>query len=146
MIQKIKTLIIALSLSLGLAAPLAVPAMVSAAGNVDTGNTINTGLCKGVTDASGSGGQAECFNTDTNGDNSLSNIARKIINIFSIIVGIVAVIMVIYGGFRYITSGGDSGRVGNAKNTLIYAVIGLIIVALAQFLVHFVLSTSSQAV
>lgn len=143
MIQKIKTLVIALSLGVGLLAPVALPAAVSAA--ADTTNTINSGLCKGVTDATGSAGGG-CFSTDTNGEGTLANLARKIINIFSIIVGIVAVIMVIYGGFRYITSGGDSGRVGNAKNTLIYAVIGLIIVALAQFLVHFVLTTTVQAV
>jgi hypothetical protein len=51
--------------------------------------------------------------------------------------------MIIYGGFRYITSGGDSGRVGNAKNTLIYAIIGLVIVALAQLIVHFVLNQAT---
>lgn len=145
MIKKIKIALVSLALSLGLLAPLAVPAVVSAAADVSPNQTINTGLCKGVTDASGTAAQG-CFTTDTSGDNTLSALAKKVINIFSIIVGIVAVIMVIYGGFRYITSGGDSGRVGNAKNTLIYAVIGLIIVALAQFLVHFVLSTSTQAV
>ena len=64
---------------------------------------------------------------------------------FSIIVGAVSIIMIIYGGFRYITSGGDSGRVGNAKNTLLYAIVGLIIVAIAQIIVHFVVSTSSDA-
>jgi len=35
--------------------------------------------------------------------------------------------MIVYGGFKYITSGGDSGKVGGAKNTLIYAIIGLIV-------------------
>ena len=52
---------------------------------------------------------------------------------------IAAVIMIIWGGFRYVTSGGDSNKVSSAKNTIIYAVIGLIIVALAQFIVKFVL-------
>jgi hypothetical protein len=132
-------------MSLGLLAPALVPAVAFAA--ADTTNTINQGLCTGVTDATGtSGTSGGCFNTDPNGSNSLASLAKKIINVISIIVGIVAVIMIIYGGFRYITSGGDSGRVGNAKNTLIYAIIGLIIVALAQFLVHFVLTTSTQAV
>ncbi len=144
MIRKIKIALISLALSLGLVAPLAMPAVVSAA---NTTNTVTSGVCTGVTDATGNAGSSGgCFGTDTNGESSLKTIATKVINVFSIIVGIVAVIMVIYGGFRYITSGGDSGRVGNAKNTLIYAIIGLIIVALAQFLVHFVLSTSTQAV
>jgi hypothetical protein len=142
MIQKIKLAMTALSLSLGLMAPLAMAGVASA---IDTQNTINTGLCNGVTDATGSAGSG-CFTTDQTGTDSLKTIATKIINVFSIIVGIVAVIMIIYGGFRYITSGGDSGRVGNAKNTLIYAIVGLIIVALSQFLVHFVLTTTAQSV
>ncbi len=142
MIHRIKTLIIALSLGLGILAPLAIPAVVSAAA---TPNNITKGLCDGVTDATGNAGQG-CYTTDPNGQGSLKALAARIISIISIIVGIVAVIMIIYGGFRYITSGGDSGRVGNAKNTLIYAIIGLIIVALAQFLVHFVLTTATTAV
>jgi hypothetical protein len=52
--------------------------------------------------------------------------------------------MIIYGGFKYITSGGDSGNVSGAKNTLVYAIVGLIIVALAQFIVHYVLSTAAS--
>ena len=143
MIKKIKSLIMTLSISVGLLAPIGVPAVASAL--TDVNNNINSGLCKGVTDAAG-GSDSNCFDQDVNGQTSLESIARKIINLFSIIVGIVAVIMIIYGGFRYITSGGDSGRVGNAKNTLIYAIIGLIIVALAQFIVHFVLTSTTQSV
>lgn len=79
------------------------------------------------------------------GTEGINNIVRDIINIFSIIVGIVSVIMIIYGGFRYVTSGGDSGNVGNAKNTIIYAIIGLVIVALAQFIVQFVLDKVTTA-
>jgi len=52
---------------------------------------------------------------------------------------VVAVIMIIIGGFRYITSGGNDTSITSAKNTILYAVIGLVIVALAQVLVHFVL-------
>ena len=63
----------------------------------------------------------------------------SIINLFSLIIGIIAVIMVIVSGFRYITSNGDSNAIGTAKNTLIYAIVGLIIVALAQVIVRFVL-------
>ena len=48
--------------------------------------------------------------------------------------------LIIYGGFKYISSGGDSGKVTEAKNTIIYAVIGLVVVALAQFIVQFVLN------
>jgi uncharacterized membrane protein len=61
------------------------------------------------------------------------------VQILSFIVGIVAIISIILAGFKYITSGGDSNRVGNAKQTLIYAIVGIIVAALAQVLVHFVL-------
>lgn len=54
-------------------------------------------------------------------------------------VGIVAVIMLIYGGFRYVMSGGDSKKVTDAKNTILYAIIGLIVAVLAYAIVHFVL-------
>jgi uncharacterized membrane protein len=64
------------------------------------------------------------------------------INILSVVVGVIAVIMIIVGGFRYITSGGASEKVTSAKNTIMYAVIGLIIVALSQVIVQFVLDQS----
>ena len=75
----------------------------------------------------------------------LPEILTQIINIFSWIVGVVSVIMIIYGGFRYITSGGDSNGVTAAKNTILYAIIGLVIVALSQVIVQFVLTKSNEA-
>jgi hypothetical protein len=71
---------------------------------------------------------------------SLNKLVTNIINILSVIVGVVAVIMIIIGGFKYITSGGDSNNTASAKNTIIYAIVGLIIVALAQVIVRFVLA------
>jgi hypothetical protein len=82
--------------------------------------------------------EADCAKFDAGGN--LNDLVTKIVNILSVIVGIVAVIMIIIGGFKYITSGGDSNRVASAKNTIIYAIVGLIIVALAQVIVRFVLS------
>jgi cytochrome bd-type quinol oxidase subunit 2 len=69
----------------------------------------------------------------------VNNTITLVINIFSIVVGIVAVIMIVLGGLKYITSGGDSNNVTSAKNTILYAVVGLVVVALAQFIVRFVL-------
>lgn len=65
---------------------------------------------------------------------------KTIINLLSYVVGIVSVIMIIIGGFKYITSGGGSEGVASAKSTIIYALIGLVVVILAQFLVQFVLA------
>ncbi len=73
------------------------------------------------------------------------DIVNSIINIFSWVVGAISVIMLIFGGFKYITSGGDSGKITSAKNTIIYALVGLVIVALSQVLVNFVLRKSIDA-
>ena len=69
----------------------------------------------------------------------VNKVIHSIINFLSIIVGVVAVIMIIIGGLRYITSGGSDTGVTSAKNTILYAIIGLIIVAFAQILTRFVL-------
>ena len=81
---------------------------------------------------------------DSDGDKVDSTISN-IINLASLVVGVVAVIMVIVGGFKYVTSQGDSGGITSAKNTIIYAVVGLIIVALAQVIVRFVVNKTSDS-
>jgi hypothetical protein len=63
------------------------------------------------------------------------------VNILLFLIGAVAVIMIIFGGFRYVISGGDSSAVTSAKNTILYAIIGLIIAALAYAIIDFVLNT-----
>lgn len=76
----------------------------------------------------------------------LTSIANTIVNILSIVVGVAAVIMIIVAGYKYIVAGGDSGKVTSAKNTLIYAIVGLIIASLAQLIVHTVLTTSDKVI
>jgi hypothetical protein len=139
MLQKIKQYLLITASTLMLAVPALVPAVASAA-CTNTANEIASGASQAANN--GSTTTIACGQS-TDATTGIATVASQIVNIFSIIVGIVAVIMIIYGGFRYITSGGDSGSVGNAKNTLIYAIVGLIIVALAQLIVHFVLNTTS---
>lgn len=74
---------------------------------------------------------------------TIDNTIENIVNLISIIVGIVAVIMIIYAGFRYITSAGNQESIKSAKSTLLYAVVGLVIVALAQIIVAFVLDQAT---
>ena len=81
----------------------------------------------------------------SNGTSGLNGLLATTINILSIIVGVAAVIMIIIGGFRYITSGGESSSTASAKNTIIYALIGLVIAVIAQLLVQFVLNKVSKA-
>lgn len=90
------------------------------------------------------GGTCEQFDASSSGDKSITDAITLIVNIVSIVVGVVAVIMIIWGGLRYITSGGESSKITSAKNTIIYALIGLVVVALAQFIVHFVLAKASN--
>lgn len=121
--------------------PLAVPALASAATNGDIQSCLKQGT---NLDAGTVTTGADCTNTDVaGGATNINKLIKTIINIFSLIVGIVAVIMIIIGGLRYITSGGDSGNVSSAKNTIIYALIGLVVVALAQFIVQFVLDKAT---
>lgn len=76
-----------------------------------------------------------------NGEAGVSTLVKSIINILSVVVGVVGVIFVVISGFKYVTSGGDSGSVSSAKSTLIYALVGLVIAASAQVLVRFVLKS-----
>lgn len=143
MIGKLKNMIIVAIASFGLLVPAAAAVTVASAAAVTT--PITNSVCQGVNNAVNNNNSSDC-GTAGSGGTDLSTIASKIVNLFSIVVGIIAVIMIIYGGFRYITSGGESSNVGNAKNTIIFAIVGLIIVALAQFIVHFVLNTTSSSV
>jgi hypothetical protein len=79
------------------------------------------------------------------GQTAVSNIISLAVSTLSYIVGAVAVIMIILAGFKYVKSGGDSNNISSAKSTLVYALVGLAIAALAQLLVHFVLNASTQA-
>lgn len=140
MLKKIKTFIIVTVASLSFAAPALVPAFASVA----FADNISNAVCGGTNIAANGTASIDC-STQGSGQ-SVAALATRIVNLLSIIVGVVAVIMIIVGGFRYITSGGESGNVSGAKNTLIYAIVGLVIVALAQFIVHFVLNAATNSV
>ncbi len=72
----------------------------------------------------------------------VDSLVVTIINIFSLVVGVISVIMIIVGGLKYILSAGDASNVTSAKNTILYAVVGLVIVAFAQVIVAFVIDTA----
>jgi hypothetical protein len=143
MIQKLKSKLLILASLLMLALPVAVPAMASAqctAGSTASNDCIQGGLCQGAQSLVVQQGTQTCTEQGT----GITGLIKTIINVLSIIVGVVAVIMIIIGGFRYITSGGKQESVTGAKNTILYAVIGLVIVALAQIIVRFVLTKTTN--
>ncbi len=132
--KQFNTWFVGVSLSLMLALGFAAPAFAQ-----DAQQQINNGLCSGsnlqFTDTPG-----QCSVAGSDATDRINSIVHTIVNLLSAIVGIVAVIMIIVGGFRYVTSGGNDTSVTSARNTILYAVIGLVIVALAQLIVRFTLS------
>lgn len=123
-----------LSLILALLAPVAVPALASAAcPSPKSGGDAKNQVLIGVGE------------TDKNCDGSgVTDFVATIVDIISLIIGVAAIIVIIISGFKYITSGGDSSKVSSAKSTLIYALVGVAIAAVAQLLVHFVLFQASN--
>ncbi len=140
MIRKLRMIVLQLSaLSL-----LLVPAL-AITGSVSAQSAIQNGVCQGA-DLEFKSDPGECSaTTSEDGEQKVNDLIKDIINIFSIVVGVVAVVMIIYGGFRYITSGGDSGNVTTAKNTILYALVGLLIVVFAQVVVKFILGKITSA-
>lgn len=138
MIQRMKrALVSVIALSVVATPALMLPVTVAAQGT-DINNGLTCGVDLNLTD--------QTCPTSTTQTSDLQGLLNTVINIFSLIVGVIAVVMIIVGGLRYITSGGDSGKVSAAKTTIIYALVGLVIVALAQLIVHFVLSQATNIV
>ncbi len=139
MVQKIKLLLlttfslVALSPTAALAAT---PAATPLDCNITPPKTTQEAIQCGTDNAAGAPANA----TPTSINTTIGNV----VNLISVAVGIAAVIMMIIGGFRYITSGGNQESIKSAKNTLLYAIIGLVIVALAQTIVAFTLNKATQ--
>lgn len=79
-------------------------------------------------------------NNPTNPVSGSEGVLVTILNILSFMVGVASVLMVILGGLKYVTSNGDSNSVSSAKNTVLYALIGLAVFASSQLIIRFVLS------
>lgn len=72
------------------------------------------------------------------GNNNLESSVRNIVNVLLFLLGMVAVIMIVIGGIRYVISGGDSAQTKAAKDTILYSVVGLVVAILAYAIVNFV--------
>jgi hypothetical protein len=70
---------------------------------------------------------------------SLTGMIRTGVNILLFITSAIAVVMIIYGGIKYVTSRGEAADVASAKNTILYAVVGLVVAILAYAIVGFVI-------
>jgi len=115
----------------------ALPGTVLAANAVDQAcsglNSLSTSnICCGTGQASSCG----------NGQASVNKIVASVTKLISYIVGAVAVLVIIFAGFRFITSGGSNENTNSARNMILYAIIGLAVAVLAQLIVHYAINTS----
>ena len=92
----------------------------------------NMTLSGGVSNSQGEGVPGELTGSD--------GVFEVVVNVLLFIIGAVSVIMLIYGGIRYTTSGGNTNSVTAAKNTVIYSIVGLVISILAYAIVNFVVT------
>ncbi|HEY0964883.1 MAG TPA: hypothetical protein VGE13_00185 [Candidatus Saccharimonadales bacterium] len=124
--KRIQLMIIAVLAVSSLAfAPLA-PSAVSAASPQEE-------ICNG-TGGTWSGGT--CTKA---GEKDLGVRIQDIVNVLLFVLGAIAVIVIVISGIKYATSDGDSGKISSAKNTILYAVVGLVVAILAYAIVNFVI-------
>ena len=142
-IKKISKGLAVVGLLLGLATAFAAPTSYAAVDCSDPKNVADP-ACSAV---SGAKGEA-CKGLEATGTTNCGNVAgsnfedilKAIINILTVAVGAICVVMIIIGGFRYVVSAGDSNATAGAKNTILYALVGLVVVIFARTIVGFVLS------
>ena len=105
-------------------------------------------VCKDQTAASPGGVPSVCKDAEAarTGPNSGSNplvgqggLITTYIHILALVIGIGSVIVIMLAGLRFITSSGDPQALATARNTILYAIVGLVVAALAQAVVTFVL-------
>ena len=117
-----------------LAGLLAVPMLalgISAATPIAQVSAVGT-IQDGANAAKGTGQSSDLFGPD--------GLFKTITNAALYLIGAISVLMLIYGGIRYTISGGDSKAVTDAKNTILYAIIGIIVALLAFAIVNWVLT------
>lgn len=103
--------------------------------------SFNQGLADGANAAQGKDQQGDA--STLFGNAGQGGIFRTITNVLLFLIGAISVIMLIIGGIRYVVSGGDSTAVQNAKNTILYAIVGVVVAILAYAVVNFVVSSFS---
>ena len=127
-----------LLITLGFLSLLLAPAVIltSHAGAVEIFSNCGSGSVGGSPDVCGDV-SAQGGNNGTN--NPIVDIIKGAINIISIVVGIGAVIGIVLSGVRLITASGDANAIASARTGLVYSLIGVLVTALAQAIVAFVL-------
>ncbi len=131
-----KRLLTSLTLIVALVTPLLAVSTVPAYAQGKNDACVAVG---GTLDAAGN-----CVSSDPNDKKTVTDVIKTVIEILSFIVGALAIIMIIVGGIRYVTSGGDANSISAAKNTILYAIVGLVIAVLAEAMVRFVFTKATK--
>lgn len=129
--KSLQSLLIVPVLALGVS--LALPALNTATVGAQCTSDASGGLAGGANCSKGEDQGADLFGPN--------GIFKTITNVLLFVIGAISVIMLIIGGIRYTVSNGDSAAVTSAKNTILYAVIGIIVAILAYALVNFVITS-----
>lgn len=116
---------------------LVVVAPLSYAATDQVCNENKVSISEGVDCAKGKDQSANLFGK--------TGIFKTVTNVLLFLIGAVSVIMLIVGGIRYVLSGGDSTAVTAAKNTILYAIIGIIVALLAYAIVNFVVTSFADS-
>lgn len=124
------------STSIIFGAMIATGGMVSVLSATSVSADTTSKIKQGVTDS----GAKSTDNTQ-----GLLSTIKIVVNILLFIIGAIAVIMIIIAGFRMVTANGDSGTISQARNTVLYAVIGIIVAFMAFAIVNFVASQLEKA-
>ena len=83
--------------------------------------------------------------TATGGQGSFRQLALTVVNFFLTFLGLIAVVMIIYGGFLYVSAAGKEDKIEQAKKIIMYSVIGIIIILLSFAIVNTVLGAGTGA-
>jgi hypothetical protein len=113
--------------------PMLAMGMVAVTPVVDSAYAEVGSITDGAKAAQGEGQSDKLF-----GD---GGIFTEVVNALLFVIGAISVLMLIYGGIRYTISGGNDKDVATAKNTILYAIIGIIVALMAYAIVNFVLSS-----
>lgn len=108
--------------------------VVGAFGNISVGASAQDIVCERLP----SGQQEECLQQ---ADASFGDFVSSVVNVLSWAVGIISVIALIIGGLMYVVSAGNPDTAKKGKNTIIYALVGVVVAFFAQVIVQFVLSS-----
>jgi len=143
MLQRIKNIFMTTAVASGLLMSLSIASTSALAPltGLATDSASQQAACQGLSQLDSS--SSNCTSSD-GATTKVTNTVGTIVKTLSIIVGATAVIFIIIAAFKYITAGGDSTKVGAAKTTLIYALVGLFIAAIAEALVHFVFNAANS--